>query len=115
MSDKQDFVEAIIDVVYESCVTRANGNVNFSREELLGNCRKQSVVMTRCMLAMALHSKGYSKDTIAMILGKTEHQVNRLLSAHYDFEMTSHAYRVANAEAVLRCQEICIGVKEVGR
>lgn len=103
MNDKQRMLDSIIDIVVDCCDVRYNGRSSVSREEVLGKCKRESVVLTRSMLALQLKHEGYTIDTIAMILDRSPDAVRDLITAGYNSVSSNKAYRRAAAEVALRC------------
>ena len=103
MNDKQRMLDAIIDIVVGCCDTRYNGRSSVTREEVLGKCKRESVVLTRSMLALQLKHEGYTVDTIAMILDRSSDTVRDLIASAYESVSSNKAFRKAAAEVALKC------------
>ena len=99
-------LDEIIDIVVDCCDVRYNGRSSVTREEVLGKCKRESVVLTRSMLALQLKHECYTVDTIAMILDKSTDTVRDLIAAGYESVSSNKAFRKAAAEAALRCCNI---------
>lgn len=106
MNNKSTILNTIIDIVLDCCSMQVGDERNVTRQDLLGDCRRQNVVMTRCILVHMILAAGYSVDTIALLLNKTARSVRHMSDVGYQFLQTSRAYRIAYAEATLRCKSI---------
>lgn len=108
MNNKETELYRILDLVVECCATQVdeNGKMSITREDVLGKKRAENVVMTRCILVNQIVSAGYSTTTAAMLLHRTPHAIRHLLEVGTQYEKTSRAYRIANAEATLKCRDI---------
>lgn len=107
MNNKQTVIHDIIKAVYDSCVVDIDDdNKSFELSDITGNNRKESVVMTRCILVHQLIIAGYSIDTIAKILHRTEPAIRHLMKIGIDYARRSKAYNIANAQATLLCDSI---------
>lgn len=106
MNNKQKELDRLVDIAVNCCTTEINGKRSVKREDVLGTCRCENVVMTRCILiAIILHS-GYSISTAAFILNRTEQGIKHLEKLHDNYAKTSRAYRIALAEAVLKVRDV---------
>lgn len=106
MNDKQKELNRLVDIAVSCCSTEIDGKNSVKREDVLGTCRCENAVMTRCILvALILHS-GYSVSTAAFILNRTEHGIKHLERLHDNYAKTSRAYRIALAEAVLKVRDV---------
>lgn len=103
---KQKMLDAIVDIVVECCDVKYNGRSSVSREEVLGKSKRESVVLTRSMLALQLKHEGYTIDTIALILDRSQETIRDLIASAYDNISTSRAFRRAAAEVALRCMDL---------
>lgn len=99
-------LDAIVDIVVDCCDVKYNGRSSVTREEVLGKCKRESVVLTRSMLALQLKHEGYTVDTIAMILDRSADAVRDMIAAGYDSVSNNKAFRRAAAEVALRCCDV---------
>ncbi len=108
MNNKENELYRIVDFVVECCATRVDdtGRMSVTRQDVLGRSRAENVVMTRCILVNQIIGAGYSTTTAAQLLKRTPHAIRHLLEVGNQYERTSRAYRIANAEATLKCKEI---------
>lgn len=106
MNNKETILNKIIDIVVECCSTNINGVQTLSRADILGESKKENHVMSRAILALQLKHEGYSVTTIAMLLGREEQSVRKLIKKGYDYVATSRACRIAAAEVVIKCKEL---------
>ena len=104
MNNKQKELVRILEVTI-NCCTFDTDKGTITNEEVLGNSRKQNVVMTRCMVALHIISFGYSINTCSMFLNRTEHSVRNLLSNAHNLLTTSRAFKIAYAESVLKLKD----------
>lgn len=108
MNNKELELYRIVDIVVECCAMQVDdtGRMSVTREDVLGKSRAENVVMTRCILVHQLVGAGFSTTTAAQLLHRTTHAVRHLLEVGDQYMKTSRAYRIANAEATLRCKDI---------
>ena len=106
MNAKARELDKVVDIVVECCTADFDGVKTVSREDVLGKGRAENVVMTRAILASMVQFMGYSVTTTAMLLGRTQSAVRHLLSLADDYNRSSRAFRIAMAEATLKCKEI---------
>lgn len=106
MNNKESELYRILDKVIECCATRVDDNrMSVTKEDVLGRSRAENVVMTRCVLVYQIVGAGYSTTTAAQLLHRDTHTIRHLLELGYNYQTTSKAYRIANAEATLKCQD----------
>lgn len=112
MNNKETELYRILDYVVECCATRVDeqGTMSVTREDVLGKSRAENAVMTRCILVSQIIGAGYSTTTAAQLLHRTPHAIRHLLEVGLQYERTSRAYRIANAEATLKCRDIGTGI-----
>ena len=112
MNNKETELYRIVDYVVSCCATQVDdkGTMSVTREDVLGKsgmmARAENIVMTRCILVAQIVGAGYSTTTAAMLLHRTPHAIRHLLEVGSQYEKTSRAYRIANAEATLKCRDI---------
>lgn len=108
MNNKETELYRILDYVVECCATQVDekGTMSLTRNDVLGKSRTENVVMTRCILVNQIVSAGFSTTTAAQLLHRTPHAIRHLLEVGTQYEQTSRAYRIANAEATLKCRDI---------
>lgn len=108
MNNKEIELYRMVDHVVECCATQIDekGTMSVTREQVLGKCRAENVVMTRCILVGQMIGAGFSTTTAAQLLHRTPHAIRHLLEVGQQYERTSRAYRIANAEATLKCRDI---------
>lgn len=108
MNNKEQELNRIVDYVVDCCATQVddNGTMSLTREDVLGRSRAENIVMTRCILIQQILSAGYSTTTAAQLLHRTPHAIRHLLEVGVQYEKTSRAYRIANAEATMKCREL---------
>lgn len=106
MNDKQKELNRILDVTVECCTFDDSENIlTITRDDVLGKSRKQNIVMTRCMVAMNILSAGFSYTTTANFLNRTEKAIRDMVNAGQNLTITSKAFRIANAESVLKLKD----------
>lgn len=107
MNDKEKLIYAIIDnVVKCSGVTRSDGSLSITREEVLSPSRKENIVMTRCIVVEQLVHGGFSITTIAEMLNRTVPAIRHLMKMSTDYYETSRAYRLATSQATLLNKDV---------
>lgn len=110
MNNKEQELYRIVDYVVACCATQVDdsGRMSVTREDVLGRSRAENVVMTRCILVNQIVGAGYSTTTAAQLLRRTPHAIRHLLEVGMQYEQTSRAYRIANAEATLKCKDLVV-------
>lgn len=108
MNDKQKLLYQILDIVVGCCATEIDeiGTMSVTGEDVLGTSRAENVVMTRCILVMMIVGAGFSTTTAAQLLKRTPHAIRHLLDVGHQYHLTSRAFRIASAEATLKCRDI---------
>ena len=105
MNEKQTILNKIVEIVVECCTLDVNGAPSITKEEVLGKSRKLNLVMTRAILCHVIMSAGYSTETIAILLGRTETGVRNMIKQGHTFLDTSRAYRIAYTDSYQRCRD----------
>lgn len=106
MNDKESNFYRIVKMVVDCCSTNIDGTDNITPDDIFSKNRMENVVLTRQIVVMELLSFGYTKTTIAQILHCTQTNVRKMLHDGYNNLSTSKAFRLAYAEATLRCKDI---------
>ncbi len=97
----------IIDNVIKCCaMTKPDGSLSITREDILGKSRSENVVMTRCMVVEQMLHAGFSITTIGIILNRTPQDVRHLRKLAYHYIESSRVYRLATAEATLLNKDV---------
>jgi len=111
MNNKESKLYEVVDIVVSCCATQIDeiGTMSVTRDDVLGKSRAANVNMTRCILVTQLLFLGFSTSTAASLLHRTEPAIRHLLDAAHQFRVTSFAYRIAEAEATLKCKELLAG------
>lgn len=105
VNDKEKRIYEVLDVVVSCCSMDIDGVPTLTPDDVVGKCRKTNVVMTRAIFVTELLFLGFSRDTIAQVLHRTVPAVGHLLDAAHGWRITSHAYRLAEAEATIKCKQ----------
>lgn len=100
MNAKETELNRIIDTVVSCCVTSEDGRTSLSRSDILGKCRSENAVMTRCILVTQIIGAGYTIATVALMLHRSVQAVRHLRHLAADFRVTSRAYRIAEDEVI---------------
>lgn len=110
MNNKSKELYNILNIVVECCAFQISedGTMSITKDDILGKSRAENVVMTRCILVHQLIDAGYSITTCAQLLNRTIPAIRHLITLGYDYLKTSKAYRIANAEVILKCKDINI-------
>lgn len=97
----------MIDNVIKCCaMTKPDGTLNITREDVIGKSRAENIVMTRCMVVEQMIHAGFSITTISQILNRTVPAVRHLRKMAYTYLSTSRVYRLATAEATLLNKDV---------
>ena len=102
MNAKETELNRIIDAVVSCCATSHDGRTSLTRKDILGNCRSENAVMTRCILVTQILAAGYSIGTVAFLFNRSMQSVRHLRKLSEDFRVTSRAYRIAEEEVTQR-------------
>ena len=107
MNKKEQLIYTIIDNVISCCgVTKPDGGISITREDVLGKSRAENIVMTRCLVVEQMTHAGFSIATIGMILNRTVQATRHLLRMSYQYYETSRAFRLATSEATLLNKDV---------
>lgn len=106
MNEKEKKIFDILDIVIEESSTAEQDGTRITRDDVRGKCKKENVVMCRCVFVAMLMYMGYSKTTIAAFLNRSEQSVSNILLVAYEYKKRSWAYRVVDAHSTLRCNEL---------
>jgi len=109
MNDKEKRIYEVLDVVVDCCSMEIDGQITLTSSDVLSKSRKANVVMTRAIFVTELLFLGFSRDTIAQVLHRTVPAIGHLLDSAHSFRITSHAYRLAEAEATIKCKKFIEG------
>ena len=104
MNKKEEELNRIIDIVVDCC--KMEGKNVITRKLLLSGCKRENVVMTRCILVYEVVRAGYTITTCAELLGCTTQTARMLMSRDGEYHRTSRAYRLAKAEATELCNRV---------
>lgn len=112
MNDKETELWKIVDIVVECCATPIDeeGTMSVTKEDVLGKSHEENVVMTRCILVQMISFAGYSTTTIAQLLHRTVPAIRHMMKKAQEFHMTKRAYRIAEAEATIKCKSLSQGL-----
>lgn len=94
MNKKEELLRKIVDIVIECC--DFNGTV--TREKVIGKCKEENCVMTRCLLVNSLIRAGFTITTCASLMGLTAQSTRMLMTRGSDYQACSSAYRHAKAD-----------------
>lgn len=107
MNKKEELIYSIIDNVIKCCcVTKSDGIVSITREDVIGKSRAENIVMTRCLIVEQMVHAGFSITTIGLILNRTVQAARHLLRMSSQYYETSRAFRLATSEATLLNKDI---------
>lgn len=98
MNAKETELNRIIDTVVECCATSSDGRSTLTRKDILGTTRTENAVMTRCIMVEMILRAGFSVETVAFILRRTNGSVRRIRQTAENFRLTSRAYKIAEEE-----------------
>lgn len=108
MNNKEAELYRILDIVVSCCSTQISedGKMSLTKDDILGKSRVENVVMTRCILCRIVIWNGYSVTTMAQMLNRTATAIRHLITLGDNYHKSSRAYRIAEAEAMLKCKDI---------
>lgn len=106
MNEKQKFIYDILDICVGECSIDICEETNVTNEQVLSKCKNENVIMTRCIYVTMMVFMGYSKTTIAAVLGRSEQAIRDILSVAHEYRKTSWAYRVAEAKCTLKIEPL---------
>lgn len=104
MNKKQLHLDAILDAVISCCNSTICNDA--TKDDVLGDSRKENAVMTRSILARTIKDAGYSTTTIAAFLNKSAAAVRHLYEICDSYKATSKAFRIALDEAREMCKSL---------
>lgn len=108
MNNKQNNLLNIVDIVVECCATKIDeeGKMSVTRDQVLGKCRSENLIMTRCILCECIIYQGYSVTTAAQLLNRTPSAIRHLLELAHQYHSSSRAFRIAEQEAEDMCESL---------
>ena len=107
MNNKQKYLNKILDACVKSCgYVMRDGNISITKEDILGKSRNENVVMTRCIAVAMMIQAGFTITTCAELLNRTSPAIRHMVQLDRQFTQTSRVYRIANRQAVRKCDEI---------
>lgn len=108
MNRKQNTIYEVVDAVVECCsYERPDGSRNITRQQILSPERiSENCDMTRCILVRQLKVMGYTNESIADILNRSEATVRDMFTRGDNYDLTSYAYHIAAAEAAIKVRSI---------
>lgn len=107
MNNKERELWRILDNVIKCCaMTKSDGTLSISTEDILGKSRAENIVMCRCMVVEQMLHAGFSITTVATILNRTPQDVRHLRKLAYRYINSSRVYRLATAEATLLNKDV---------
>lgn len=108
MNDKSLFLHQLVDIVVDCCAIQIDeeGTMSVTRERVLSKDRSENCVMTRCILVSIIAFAGYSIETTALLLKRTPQAVRHLLDLSQEYHKSSRAYKIAEAEALLKVKPL---------
>lgn len=114
MNDKAALLDKIVTLVLESTAyKRPDGTMSVTRSDVLANERKgDNVGMIRCILCFCLLLVGFTKETMADLLGRKIDTINDMLMRDNVYKDTNYVYRVARREAEGKCKALMKGEQE---
>ena len=104
MNKKQNAIYEVVDAVVECCsYERPDGSRNITRQMVLSPERiSENCDMTRCILVRQLKVMGYTNESIADILGRSETTIRDMFQRGDNYDLSSYAYHIAAAEAAIK-------------
>jgi len=113
MNRKETELHNILDMVIECCDMRGRLNDHVvTKDKILGGCREENCVMTRCLINYAIIRAGYTTRTVSELLGISQKAVRDLMSKDCIYQENSRAYRLAKAEVSDKIDQL---VEEKGK
>ena len=98
----EDIINAIVDIVVEVSAV----NHNLSPNMILGRCRKENVLVARCLLVSQLAANGYPTTTIAQAINRKPQTVRSIYRLSRTYHKGSKAYRIAEAQIQTRVRDL---------
>lgn len=106
MNDKEKYLYDILDICVDECTMNLCELTNVTADDVVHKCKRENVIMTRCIYVTMLKFLGYSNTTIAAVLNRSEQAVRDLLNVAHGYRTTSWAYRLAEAKCTIRVEPI---------
>lgn len=106
MNRKEEYLMSIVAATVEVCSMTVDGEKILTKEELLGESRRPNALMARSMMATTILRCGFSKETIARLLKRSERGVCGILKNAIEWHRSSRAYRIAEKELEDECDKL---------
>lgn len=105
MSIKEEIVGKILEIAAECCsYTNFDGTRSFSVNDIVSKERiGDNVNLTRYIVARQMKAMGFTTETVAQVLNRTESTIRDMVLKGGDAEKTSCAYRISSEEVREKC------------
>lgn len=110
MSTKEEIVEKILEIAAQCCsYTNKDGSRSFTASDIVSKERiGDNVNLTRCIVVRQMKHMGFTTETIAHILNRTESTIRDMVTKGMEAEDTSCAYRIAADEVKEKCASLAV-------
>ena len=105
MSVKEELVGKILEIAAECCsYTNPDGTRSITPSDITSRERiSDNVNLTRCIFARQMKVMGFTTETVAQIINRTESTIRDMILKGGDAEKTSCAYRISAEEVRKKC------------
>lgn len=106
MNDKNSAIYDILNIVVEECTGVVNRDAMVTDKDVLGKCKRENVIITRCLFVAQLRNAGYSESDIAAVLGRQKRAIHDILATAYGYKKKSKMFRITDAKITLKIDEL---------
>ena len=105
MNIKEEFVKKLLEIAAECCsYTNPDGTKSITPDDIVSKERiSDNVNLTRMIFVRQMKALGFTTETVAQIIGRTESTVRDMILKGGDAEKTSFAYRISSEEVKKKC------------
>ena len=108
MNKKEELLNKIVEIVAQCC----SQEDDITSDNLISLSRSENLVMSRCILVSMLQMAGFTIGSVSKLLNRTPQAIRNMYNIGFDFRKVSHAYRIAEAEATIKVNELIGKEKE---
>lgn len=111
MNEKEEIVWKILEVAASCCsYTKADGSKSITPYDIVSKERiGDNVNLTRYIVVRQMKMMGFTTETIAQILNRTESTIRDMVIKGGEAEETSQAYRISADETKRKCSTLGLG------
>lgn len=108
MNEKEEIVWKILETAATCCsYTKSDGSKSITPNDIVSKERiGDNVNLTRCIVVRQMKMMGFTTETIAQILNRTESTIRDMITKGGEAEETSYAYRISADETKRKCSAL---------